>query len=283
VLRVSEPVTDVAIRTPSPPLRACVDRYVGYHFDGFPPGIHRGLPSRHLKFIVSLGAPIELASMPDPAQPPASYAALAGGLHGRAATIVHDGTQYGVSVELTPLGARALLGLPAGALASTVVPIEDLLGQRTAELIDRLASADRWEARFAALDRVLLDGLQDARDVVPEVAWAWRRLVRTGGTVDITGLAGEVGWSRRHFTEQFRSELGVPPKVAARVLRFERARQMLGSAGHGGLARVAATCGYYDQSHLTREWRDLAGCTPSTWLAEELPSVQDAIDVDGAR
>jgi transcriptional regulator GlxA family with amidase domain len=129
----------------------------------------------------------------------------------------------------------------------------------------------------------LLAGVQEAREAVPEVVWAWRRLVRSGGMLDITGLAGEVGWSRRHLSERFRTELGVPPKVAARVMRFERARHMLGSAGHDGLARVAAVCGYYDQSHLTREWWDLAGCTPSTWLAEELPSVQDAIGDDGTR
>ncbi|MCA1672997.1 MAG: helix-turn-helix domain-containing protein, partial [Actinobacteria bacterium] len=46
------------------------------------------------------------------------------------------------------------------------------------------------------------------------------------------------------------------------------------------LADVAARCGYYDQAHFTREWRDLAGCSPRTWLAEELPSVQDTNPLD---
>jgi AraC-like DNA-binding protein len=50
---------------------------------------------------------------------------------------------------------------------------------------------------------------------------------------------------------------------------------MLRTAARPGLAEIAARCGYADQAHLTREWRELAGCTPSTWLAEELPSVQD--------
>jgi hypothetical protein len=103
---VSEPVADVAVALPSPALRGSIDRYIGYHLDGFAPGIHRGLPSRHLTFIVSLGPPIEVASMPDPAQPLASYAALAAGLHGRAVSIAHHGTQSGVSVELTPTHLR---------------------------------------------------------------------------------------------------------------------------------------------------------------------------------
>jgi AraC-like DNA-binding protein len=44
------------------------------------------------------------------------------------------------------------------------------------------------------------------------------------------------------------------------------------------LADVAADCGYADQQHLAREWRALAGCSISTWLDEELPFVQDAVD-----
>ena len=70
--------------------------------------------------------------------------------------------------------------------------------------------------------------------------------------------------------------------MAARVVRFERARTMLEAVpSYVSTAHVAAACGYYDQAHLNREWRDLAGCTPTTWLDEELPSVQDAAAVAG--
>lgn len=88
-------------------------------------------------------------------------------------------------------------------------------------------------------------------------------------------LAQEVGGSRRHLGERFRREFGLTPKVAGRVMRFESTRRLLGTPGRPGLADVAARCGYADQAHLTREWRELAGCTPSTWLTEELPSIQD--------
>ena len=67
------------------------------------------------------------------------------------------------------------------------------------------------------------------------------------------------------------------PKVVGRVLRFDRARRLLGRPARPGLAAVAATCGYYDQAHLTREFRELAGMSPTAWLAEQLPSVQDEV------
>ena len=65
------------------------------------------------------------------------------------------------------------------------------------------------------------------------------------------------------------------PKVAARVLRFGRSRQLIEAGQHTSLAAVAAAAGYYDQAHMAREWREIAGCPPTTWIAEELPSVQD--------
>ncbi|WP_432000735.1 hypothetical protein [Streptomyces sioyaensis] len=84
-----------------------------------PPGRHRGLPSPRLTLIFTLDEPLTLAGHPDPAQAPGTYSALLGGLHTRPALITHEGRQSGVQLGLHPLGARALLGLPAGELAGT--------------------------------------------------------------------------------------------------------------------------------------------------------------------
>ncbi|MGH3802026.1 MAG: helix-turn-helix domain-containing protein, partial [Pseudonocardiaceae bacterium] len=220
---------------------------------------------------------VDLATMPDPTQPPASFVALAAGLHAAPAVIRHDGYQHGIHLSLTPLGARVLFGLPAGELATTVVDLSTLLGPVAGELVDRLRSARTWTERFLELDRALASiAEQGERDApAPELGWAWRRLTACHGRVGVGALATEVGWSRRHLGERFRREFGLTPKVAGRVMRFEVAHHMLQAGARPGLAEVAARCGYADQAHLTREWRELAGCTPSTWLAEELPSVQD--------
>jgi AraC-like DNA-binding protein len=268
-------VNESTIGRPAPPLRPFVDRYIGYRQEGFPPGVHRGLPSRHLTFIISLADPVDIAGMPDAAQRPAAYQAFVGGLHAAPATIRHDGTQVGVSIQLTPLGAHALLGVPAGALAWSVVDLEDVLGRPAGALVERLAEAPTWAARFAVLDEVLTSRLDEPAGPSRETVRAWERLVASGGSLDVRTLAREVGWSRRHLGERFRVELGLPPKVLGRVLRFERARRLLEAPRRPSLAEVAAVCGYYDQAHLNREFRELAGCSPLVWLAEELPSVQD--------
>ena len=97
--------------------------------------------------------------------------------------------------------------------------------------------------------------------------WAWRRLESTGGTVSVTRLAVELGWSRKRLVAHFREEVGLGPKAAARVLRFEAMVSRLRSGRRGGWAELALECGYFDQAHLAREVRRLAGVTPTELLA----------------
>lgn len=277
---MSEPVREMVAARPRPQLGPLVGGYVGYRTAGAEPGIHRGLPSRHLTFIVTLDGTVDLAAMPGPAQSPASFTTLAGGLHATPALISHDGHQHGIQLRLTPLGARVLLGLPAGELAGCVVELGALLGPVAGELVDRLRSARSWTGRFAELDRVL-GRVAERRPgpgsgPPPELGWAWRRLNAGHGRVGVETLAQEVGWSRRHLSARFRREFGLSPTVAGRVMRFEVAHRLLRAPERPALADVAARAGFYDQAHLHREWRELAGCTPSRWIAEEFPSVHDS-------
>ena len=283
---VDEPVNEHCRRRPAAPLRPYVAHYTGYRQRGVPPARHRGLPSPYLTLIFTLDEPLVLLAHPDPRQPPGDFGALLGGLHSAPALITHDGAQSGIQVTLRPAGARALLGLPAGELAEIDVPADVVLGGACAELRDRARAAAGWPERFAVLDEILLrlaaiGAGPGAAHAAPEVGWAWRRLLLSGGNTRITDLAAETGWSARHLTGRFRAELGLTPKAAARVIRFDRARRLLirqvtAAAPDDGyrLADLAAACGYFDQAHLAREFRSLAGCPPSQWLTEEFRNVQ---------
>jgi len=265
---------------PAEPLRRYVAAYTGYRQRGLPPARHRGLPSPYLTLIFTLDEPLTIEAHPDPGQPPGEYGSLLGGLHSVPALITHAGAQSGIQVALRPLGARALLGLPAGELAGLDLPAQGVLGGACGELRDRVREAACWPERFAVLNEILLRRAAHA-DVAPEVSWAWHELLREGGTIRVSELAAGTGWSGRHLTSRFRAEIGLTPKAAARVIRFDRARQLLvrnltGATADGGvlLADLAADCGYFDQAHLAREFRALAGCPPSQWLAEEFRNVQ---------
>jgi AraC-like DNA-binding protein len=276
---MNEPRSEWLLRRPAPALTPFVERYVGYRLTGFPAGLHRGLPSRHLTFIVSIGPEIDVVAHTDPAQVPGRYRCVVGGLQASPALIAHDGNQEGVAIELTPVGCRALFGMPAGALWNTSLELDDVVGAARAELWERLQEAPGWDERFAVVDSVLCRLLSDD---VPEPALrrSWQLVVASAGTIPVTEIAGAVGWTRQHFARRFAQEFGLAPKLAARVVRFERARRML-QTPFLSIAQVAASCGYYDQAHLTRDFAELAGCPPGRLLAEDLPSVQDSRDEDG--
>jgi AraC-like DNA-binding protein len=263
-------------RPPAPTLAPFVEGYVGYRMCGFLPAVHRGLPSRHPTFIVGIGPVIDVVAQTDPAQAPARYGCVLSGLQASTALIAHDGNQEGVAIELTPVGFRALFGMPIRALWNTSVELADVAGPAGRELWERLqAPAATWSERFAVCDEVL--GRLVAEPVVaPELRRAWHLLVASGGTCASGDLAYEVGWTRQHLARRFRDEFGLGPKLAGRVIRFERARRLLEAPSGPSLAGVAASCGYYDQAHLARDVADLAGCTPSQLAAGDVPSVQDA-------
>jgi AraC-like DNA-binding protein len=267
-------VVDEYVRArPSAALLPYAGGLSGYRQCGVAPGRHLGLPSPYLTLIFTMDEPLVVTGHPDPRQPAGSYDALVGGLHLTPATIVHDGWQSGVQVSVDPLGCRALFGRPAAELAQLDVDASAVLGTVVVdEITDRLRTAPDWPSRFAAVDAVLARQLRRHRDrdVAPEVAYAYRRLTRDGRP--ITAVAGEVGWSARYLTDRFRAEVGLRPKQAARIARFDRARRALRPAGR--LADIAAGHGFADQSHLIREFRAFAGCTPSQWLADEFGFVQ---------
>src|SRR6516165_2639710 len=267
-------------RRPGEPLRRYVAWYTGYRQRGVPPARHRGLPSPYLTLIFTLDESLTIEAHPDRGQPPGEFGTLLGGLHSVPALITHAGAQSGIQVALRPLGARALLGLPAGELAELDVPAEAVLGGVCAELRDRVRAAPGWPERFAVLDEILLRRAAAPDAASPEVGWAWRQLLGAGGALRVSELAAGTGWSGRHLTSRFRAEIGLTPKAAARVIRFDRARRLLvrnltqHAATEYRLADLAADCGYFDQAHLAREFRTLAGCPPSQWLAEEFRNVQ---------
>jgi AraC-like DNA-binding protein len=184
---------------------------------------------------------------------------------------VRTGGQVGecLQIRLTPSAAAAVLGAPAE-LSGTVIALEDVWGPDAARAEDRLRAAASWDERFATAADLLGRRWGTRTRVDPEVAHVWRRTLAGRGRVRVDGLAGEVGWSRKRLWSRFRAQLGISPKRAAQLVRFDHAAHLL-AAGHAG-ATVAAASGYADQSHLHREVKAIAGLTPAAvagapWLA----------------
>jgi AraC-like DNA-binding protein len=248
--------------------------YGGYVEDSPVPVRRRQAPTGALTLVISFGPPLRLHGPAGPCVPGSFLA----GMHDSAVVTEFVGLQRGVQVNLTPLGGYALLDTSMDELTNRSPRLDELSVPALAALPEQLAEATDWSARFSMIDAALLGLRAAARRLPdPEVSWAWQRLRRTAGAAGVAELADNVGWSRRHLLTRFREQVGLTPKTAARVVRFERAARMLvpvladggpGAPAERSIATVAASCGYADHAHLTREFRALAGVTPSAYVAE---------------
>ncbi|WP_067142684.1 AraC family transcriptional regulator [Microtetraspora malaysiensis] len=178
-----------------------------------------------------------------------------------------------VQVRLSPMIARAVLGASPTDFDGAVVVLDDLWGREAARIREQLSDASSWQERFALTDALLARRHEAGAPIDPEVAWAWRRIAGSRGRVRVEGLAAEVGWSRKRLWSRFRSQLGLPPKRAVKLVRFDHAVHRL-VAGEGA-ARVAADAGYVDQSHLHRDVMAFTGVTPVTVAGESFLAVDD--------
>jgi len=174
-----------------------------------------------------------------------------------------------LQIRLEPVTAAAVLGASTE-FSGTMVSLEEVWGRDAGRAESRLRAAASWDERFTIAAEILSRRLGARPPADPEVAHTWRRTLTSRGQVRVDGLADEVGWSRKRLWSRFQSQLGITPKRAARLVRFNHAAHLL-AAGHAA-ASVAAESGYVDQSHLHREVKAFAGLTPAAvavapWLA----------------
>jgi AraC-like DNA-binding protein len=246
--------------SPAPALRGCVSGYYGFREETEKPLRRREGPGVDVVLVVSFGETWLIDGH--------RFESFVAGLHDRQVTTEHCGRSFGMQVDLTPQAAYALFREPMHTLARRKVPLEDVLGEPL--LVEQLHDRSGWPERFALLDEVLTRRLTDVRTPSPGVAWAWKRLVQTGGRVRVGSLANELGWSRKRIAARFREEVGLTPKATARVIRFERARECAERAESPDWAQIAVECGYYDQSHLINDFRTVTGRSPATFFQDPL-------------
>jgi AraC-like DNA-binding protein len=232
------------------------------------PSSLRQVPFPGVPLILNLGPPWEID---DRRTRPERRDSFVAGMHAAPAIVRGAPSWACIELRLTPLGAHRFLGLPMHELANLTVELENLL-PRAGELTARLREAHSWAERFDLVEALLAQRLADSPSPSPGVEWSWHRLRRTGGRASIGELAAELGWSHRRLIARFREQIGLAPKTVARVFRFDRAVAALGSSTSRGLAEIAFDCGYFDQAHLNRDFRELAGTTPTVFLRSKLDS-----------
>jgi AraC-like DNA-binding protein len=255
---------DELSRLPHPALASVFETYHGYCAEDTPLVSRNEMPFRSVAVVFGFGDDIAISSTGRTEDLEGGFGAFVAGLRTRPALVSSRGTQAGVQVNLSPVAAYRFLGVPMDECANRFVRLSDILGPSAREVIERLRDAPDWEMRFSILDSLFLRALAQNEPASGAIEWSWRRLQRGAPEAPAVGeLPGRIGWSQRRFIQRFREQVGLTPKQAARVVRFDGMVRSVTEDPQPSWSRIAAEHGYYDQSHLCLEVREFAECTPT--------------------
>ena len=243
-------------------LRPQVRGLVGFDERTAGPRSRRQLPGTCVVLILELGAPMQVTLAGERQPPHAHRGGYAVGLRDSFAATCHAGHQRGIQMDLSPTGARRFLGLPLVELGDSVVPLADLVPEVAAALPEQLEELPTWDTRLKLVESLLARRILSSDVDTRRVDWALDRILRTGGQVPIAELARELGHSRKHLSQLFRDQVGVPPKLVAQLVRLERVLAQARADASSSWTELALANGYSDQAHLTREVRRFTGLTP---------------------
>jgi AraC-like DNA-binding protein len=174
--------------------------------------------------------------------------------------------------------ARDFLGVPLHELTDLVVEADTLALPRLEELRERLAESGSHAARVACVEQWLLDSGPCRDAPLDSVQYAVSQLRDPTTPRRIRDISADLGLTHRQLIDRFRDAVGVTPRRLARIYRLQAVIRYLDRCSRANWSRVAADCGFADQAHLIRELRDLAGVTPTEYLA-----LRDAQDSDHVR
>jgi len=168
-----------------------------------------------------------------------------------------------VGVRFRPGMARCFLRAPAGELTDGWAPLDALWGTHGRELCERLGNADSARERMA----LLAGGLRSPEGGRDGVARAVAAMVVAADEADVDAFARQASLSPRQLRRRSLEETGLTPKRLCRILRFRRAVAATADGARRGWAHLAAQCGYYDQAHLIKDFREFSGYTPVEYAA----------------
>jgi AraC-like DNA-binding protein len=174
--------------------------------------------------------------------------------------------QRAVMASLHAGTARAVLGVPADAIAGRVLELEELWGNAaTQQLLEQLATARSTIDAARMLESAITERAVDTKRANCALVFeAAQRLASD----NVSAVAGALGVSERHLRRVFREAVGVSPKEFAKLVRFDRAVSVAHEDVRASWASIAAATGYYDQAHLISEFQSISGVTPRALLRE---------------
>ena len=256
----------LAAHRPVPPLSFLVDTLWYHHGDQSVPQPERVLPDGRFQLVLDLTA----------------GPGVVAGMRSRYIEIDAAAIRTVMGVVFRPGGARSFFDVPAHEFYNQVVTLDLVWGASVAALRDRLMESPTVAERFQVLETALQQRVNTRLSVHPAVGYALGAFHRAPHIQRVLNVTKDAGLSRRRLSQLFREQVGITPKLYCRLRRFQQVIRQIAAGAPVDWSDVALAGGYADQAHLSHEFREFSGLSPSACLVHARPFLNHAAWTDGA-
>jgi len=197
--------------------------------------------------------------------------ALVGARTCRSAELILSGAVDAFTIVFQPGAFSTLFQLPAAELTNADFDGEEVLGRRISELYARLGEVSAFHDRVRLAD-CWLTAARPTGESVSAIVRSAMAVIRTGGSIRISELARQTGLGIRQFERRFDHEIGISPKLYARIVRFEAALQRRAVSPTTRWTDIAHALGYHDQMHMVHDFTRLSGDSPEA-IARQIKKI----------
>lgn len=259
------PTSSALITQPIPLLlKPYVRSWAGYSEKNLTAYRRRELPGPHVVLVIEFGQSLRMFKSATEGEQINYPSGLVAGLGDSCCWSGHEGTEEGIVINLTPIGAWRFFGIAQHHLSRSVIDFSDLLTTRERSIPEQLANTPSWNQRFRIVEDLLHRKISATSSTPSAIVWAVSQIEAQNGTLAIELLARDIGYSRKHLVSLFNEYVGFPPKLYANLVRFDQVIRALKRRPEISWADLAIDFNFSDQSHMSREIKRFSGMSPQS-------------------
>ena len=169
-------------------------------------------------------------------------------------------------IRFKPGVATSIINSPINEMTDHIIDIRKIKNSKTESLAEILQNKKSSQEKVSFLNSVFSKVISSQSLIEDETEYALSLIKQASGKCSVKEISERVGWSRQHLTRKFLKHTGLTPKFYSQVVRVNSLIHRYNSSAKHSWGYLAQTCGYYDQSHMINEFKNITGVTPQIFL-----------------